>query len=196
MSRQANFFSQTFPPCSSSGPSTSKLPISLSSLLAPTTVNKPTSLSDLSSRLDQAVAALSQSIEEDSSAFCSSSSDGEYTSSEEEEDDEDEMEELSTGEDFNFDSPLNTPSSSVSSIASTCSTRQLRPPLKPALRSSSSCSSNSSYSASGRKCSFSEAPPQIGRTYSSSDYARFASFILRPCLQLIDSIALDQRSER
>lgn len=112
MSRSANFFAQSF---ASAAPqaSTSKLsqPICLSTLLKPSTT-----LSDLSSRLDEAVAALSQSTDSSSSDdYASDSYDEEYWEASWEE--------------------VSTPSSSVSSITPTQQ-------LKPALRSTPSTGSN------------------------------------------------------
>lgn len=122
MSRSANFFAQSFTPATPS-PSTSSTklsyPISLSTLLKP---NDKPSLSDLSSRLDEAVAALSQHTEE--SNFSSSSDD--YTSD-------------SHDEEW-WEEGFSTPSSSVSSITNH--------PLKPALRSTPSTGSNNGRKAS------------------------------------------------
>lgn len=114
MSRSANFFAQSFAAATPAPTaSTSKLsqPICLSTLLKPSTT-----LSDLSSRLDEAVAALSQSTEDSSfSSDGSDSYDEDYWEAHYEE--------------------VSTPSSSVSSITPTQQ-------LKPALRSTPSTGSN------------------------------------------------------
>lgn len=150
MSRSANFFAQSFA-SAAPVPSTSKLvqPISLSSILKPNTT-EPT-ISDLSSRLDEAVAALSQE-----STFSDSDDCRDYSSEYDEEYWEVEGEE-----------GFSTPSSSVSSIHTSF-------PLKPALRSAHSTGSE------GRKASFSEEPPKVARTYSASEYSRCGS-LFYPC---------------
>jgi len=178
MSRQANFFSQSF---TQAGPSTK--PIALSSLLPQkATSNKP-SLSDLDERLNQAVAALLKKGKEDDSQddsiWCNSSS----SSSDYSDDEEDEMEELEDYEEeeeeedseFEFDSisEISTPASSIMSMDSSTSLPPLcKQPLKPALKPTLSTTSAPPGLASFRKCSFSEEPPRICRTYSSTEYLR------------------------
>ena len=148
MSRSANFFAQSFASAAPI-PSTSKLaqPISLSSILKPA-ATAPT-ISDLSSRLDEAVAALSQESTFSDSDDCCDDYSSEYD------------EEYWEGEGEGF----STPSSSVSSIHTSF-------PLKPALRSAHSTGSE------GRKASFSEEPPKVARTYSASEYSRCGSRFL------------------
>lgn len=134
-----------------------------------------------------AVEALSKCSTEDvafSDYSSSEDAEEEDQASEGEEEPEEEYEELN---DFDFDSPRISPASSVSSLhtsPSIAASTILRPAiksvtstasLKPALRSPSSESSLRAVKGE-RKCSFSEEPPKIGRTYSRDEYARLVPF--------------------